>query len=197
MKRKLKIISVIALILAIAISFTSSCFATETNEDIISSTNAKSYYEVAMEYAENNGYDVVDYLICSDGHVYLFTKGYTCYVEGDLIFAEKAYIFEFKGEPVSGTAPIIKNSSGRYTFSSNIIFSSFDVMLMGNEELVFQRTPVEGNLSTTLAPIVQEAPLEETMTEIVKILPIILIILVGLIGLRKGLALLSQTLQKA
>lgn len=77
---------------------------------------------------------------------------------------------------------------------SQIIYSNTDLCDV-NGKLVFQKTPAVAQV--VLAPIAQQAPLEGTVQEIVGILPIVLITLIGLIGLRKGLALLSQTLHKA
>ena len=199
MNKKLKIISIFALVLAITIILTSSCFASQP-DNLITTQNAKSYYDVAKKYAESNNINFVDYLICSNGYVYLFKDNYSCFVYDGCISADKVLIFEFKGEPSDDVNPVVDgNSSSRvaYTEANKIIYSSFDVKQQGTEELVFQKTPVEKALETTLAPIVQEAPLEETIKEIVGILPIVLIIVVGLIGLRKGLALLSQTLHRA
>ena len=48
-----------------------------------------------------------------------------------------------------------------------------------------------------LAPIYQKTPLEETLQEVVMILPVILMTIVGLIGLRKALKFLSKVLHRS
>lgn len=101
-----------------------------------------------------------------------------------------------KGSLGWGSTDILDNYKFALCDVDDIVLSTFDIYSKENEgELVFQKTPV--GVQSTLAPIVQEAPLEGTVQEIVGILPIVLITLIGLIGLRKGLALLSQTLHKA
>ena len=214
MKRKLKIVSIIALILAIAISFTSSCFAAEaentTTIDITYNNKVYtidySYLSGSADYVGNyNKYVVLE--MNSDGYIYYLAL---LTFDDEIIVTEASdgklgipgglkYVQLTYDEDVdnfsSGSA--LKNYESSIVYrdvKATILSSNYDVK-NSDGNVVFQVPPAVAQ--TTLAPIIQEAPMEETMTEIVKILPIILIILVGLIGLRKGLALLSQTLQKA
>ena len=216
MKRKLKIMSVFALVLAITISFASSCFASET-ENVNSKTidiyyNNKvytidySYLSGSADYVGNyNKYVVLE--MNSDGYIYYLAL---LTFDDEIIVTEASdgklgipgglkYVQLTYDEDVdnfsSGSA--LKNYESSIVYrdvKATILSSNYDVK-NSDGNVVFQVPPAVAQ--TTLAPIIQEAPLEETTGEIVKIIPIVLIILVGLIGLRKGLALLSQTLHKA
>ena len=220
MKRKLKFISIIALILAIMISFTSSCFAVEAeNSKTINVCYEDKVYTVDYSSVYSSTYDP-NYIVPSTYDKYFIYKNnssgvVTLYVSGgDIEFSivcdnDKKYIYA----PGNSDNPVVfltyqynssddvfshysdGASSGYRTFVDvTVLASNYDV-LDQNGKVVFQKTPV--GVQPTLAPIVQQVPLEETIKEIVGILPIVLIILVGLIGLRKALALLSQTLHNA
>lgn len=216
MKNKLKIISMFAVILAIMISLTSSCFASE-NENENSKTidiyyNDKTYildYSVASSTGSGvladtyNNYIVVNdsgmgiclYLTYNDNYkVGMINKSYHLYRPDS---SYKYIFFRYNSSEdkfVYGGVGPCDGSEG--TYGVQILSSNYDV-LDKKGEVVFQKTPVPAQDQAILVPIVQEAPLEETTKEIMGILPIVLITLVGLIGLRKGLALLSQTLHKA
>ena len=220
MKNKLKIISIIALVLAIMISFTSSCFAssiegssvtyneeggvdfvfngTTYNCDFSSSaySNDKVFRNYYFYYNEKAG---VGYLVFVDADLLFVTDtgNYSIkYTNCDLVKNQYVGIsfFVTEKEGIVTSSLMFSDSGSGIDSVDQIVFSSCDI-LNSDGEVVFQKTPV--GVQSTLVPIVQQAPLEETTKEIVGILPIVLIILVGLIGLRKGLALLSQTLHKA
>ena len=217
MKRKLKFISIIALILAITISFSSSCFAVETENENSKTIdiyyNDKSYtldysgvsssiatlssiYNNYVVFNNSNGvYALLTYQGCFKACIGSKSRYHLLNCE-----LQYGYIgFKFDSE----TDTFVYWSCGKcdgkndgyiFTYDGNFLSSNYDV-LDEKGEVVFQKTPV--GVQSTLAPIVQEAPLEGTVQEIVGILPIVLITLIGLIGLRKVLALLSQTLHKA
>ena len=70
---------------------------------------------------------------------------------------------------------------------SSDLIKSFEV---GAEGFFLSRPEV-------LAPIVDKAPMEMVLQEIVEILPIVIVVLVGLIGLRKALAFLQNLLHRS
>ena len=89
---------------------------------------------------------------------------------------------------------------GNYSILSSSVFitTSDDLLkygskLNGDDDFFFQPPTVE----TTLAPIMEETPLEGVLQEIVGILPVVLVIIAGLIGLRKALAMLSRVLHQS
>ena len=216
MKKKLKFISIIALILAITISFSSSCFAVETDNENSKTINIyyndKSYIVDYSEASSSgsgiladtyNNYIVVNdsgmgirlYLTYNDNYKVGMINNYYHLYRPDSSY--KYISFKYKSSEdkfVYGGVGPCDGSEG--TYSVQILSSNYDV-LDKKGEVVFQKTPVPAQNQAILVPIVQEAPLEETTKEIMGILPIVLITLVGLIGLRKGLALLLQTLHKA
>lgn len=229
MKNKLKIISIFTLVLAIVISFTSSCFASGASEPFASIVVNGDKYDLYFEYMDQNygsldldtynNYVVVknevdgvikNYVVCffSDNTVKFSTHasdypynlvsncGSTGFRKTGKLYTFNLDITTKKGTLRWGRTDIFDGYNYACCDVDDIVYSTFDIYSKENEdELVFQKTPV--GVQSTLAPIVQEAPLEGTVQEIVGILPIVLIILIGLIGLRKGLALLSQTLHKA
>lgn len=209
MKNKLKKISIVSIVFAIIIAFTSSVNAVSTTY---------------VTYPEDGGADIlldgktyhVTFTECSlvydPGHQY---KNYFCYYRNDTekyyivftdhdVYASESHKYFCIDKPTDGSITFMsyeyKDGTIKYCVASestftdvctDMVFSNFTLKdKQGN--VVFQPTP-----AVVLAPIAQEAPLEGTVQEIVGILPIVLITLVGLIGLRKGLALLSQTLHKA
>ena len=72
------------------------------------------------------------------------------------------------------------------------LLSSDDIYQNDGEDTFFQAPPL-----SILATIVEEAETEETLLQIVKILPLILVMVVCFLGLRKGLKTLSTLLQMA
>ena len=229
MKRKLKIISIMALVLAITIGLTSSCFAESITEPFTSLVVNGDKYDLYFEYMGSDygslDLDTYDnYVVIKDEVDGVIEKYVVCFFsENTVKFSNKAGNYPYKLVSNCGDTGFVRYGK-LYTFNldistkkgtlrwggtdifdgydyaccdvDDIVLSSFDIYSQeNNDELVFQKTPVE--VQSILVPIVQEAPLEETTKEIMEILPIVLITLVGLIGLRKGLALLSQTLHKA
>lgn len=225
MKRKLKFISIIALILAIIISLTSSCFADETDLNyiehngnkinlsgtdghpcfIIYSKNTNRYIYFGMWVGEDTQLSGSKYWCSEDDENYIIGGSYNNKAFNDYCFL--IYNIEsgetentLKAEDIEGTSTISNDGSLLVSFNKDNFIAVYRTTELYSDNTYtqvsnssfFQQPPVG-----VLAPIVEEAPLGETIKEIVGILPIVLIILVGLIGLRKGLALLSQTLHKA
>lgn len=191
MKNKLKIISIFSIVFAIIIAFTSSvnAFSFSCNDEVIDVGDISEIVGednfVIINFSSSN---TLNLYVCPDGFVFKDVDLMKLYTLGK----GKSYKLEDGVFTYSGTlmADMGVSSSG----ISQIIYSNTDLCDV-NGEVVFQKAPAVAQV--VLAPIAQEAPLEGIVQEIVGILPIVLIILVGLIGLRKALALLSQTLHKA
>ena len=206
MKNRLKIISIFTLVLAIVISFTSSCFAAGASEPFASIVVNGDKYDLYFEYMDMDygslDLDTYDNYVkfSTDASNYPYKLVSNC---GNTGFSRTGKLYTFnldittkKGTLRWGSTDIFDGYKYACCDVDDIVYSTFDIYSKENEdELVFQKTPV--GVQSTLVPIVQEAPLEGVIQEIVGILPIVLITLVGLIGLRKGLALLSQILHKA
>lgn len=203
MKNKLKIVSILFAFFIIVVNQVNFCYADSTP------TVPESYQECfnyAVEYLNNNNLgSYVDFLIMNETSqekigFYFFYNGYKCnsssVEQNGMINSSYTLIIEFKNKDISTMSTAINKYDDSfvycYGYLANVVYSTFDIKdSAGN--VVFRQAPVVG----TLAPIVQETPLEGTVQEIVEVLPIVLIILVGLISLRKALALLSQILHQA
>ncbi len=212
MKNKLKIISIFSIVLAIIIAFTSSVNAVSTTYvtypedggvDVIIKGETYHIDFGANEYFpldDNHNFKNYFCYSCSDGYRLLLSDT-DIYIKEDFSWVntdtDSGKVVYWYGKMENGSNTF-KGSLGKNYFSGSVpdgfefLYSNCDIKDPFNGKVVFQPTP-----AVVLAPIAQEAPLEGIVQEIVGILPIVLIILVGLIGLRKGLALLSQTLHKA
>lgn len=84
------------------------------------------------------------------------------------------------------------SSPGQIVYSSSNLFANKDTI---NDDGFFFPHPAE--IQGTLAPIVEETPLEGVLQEIVEILPLILVVVVSFLGLRKALKMLSMLLHQA
>lgn len=209
MKNKLKIISIFSIVFAIIIAFTSSVNASNISyvtyiesggADIlldgetyhVDFSESSYYFEPTHQfkyyfcyYREDTG---KHYVLFTDRDVYVDDSHSYFQIDKPDDGGVSCFIYEYKDKNIKYCVAPYGSMSDPV---NNIIFSNFSLKDKQGS-VVFQPTP-----AVVLAPIAQEAPLEGTVQEIVGILPIVLITLVGLIGLRKGLALLSQTLHKA
>lgn len=84
------------------------------------------------------------------------------------------------------------SSPGQIVYSSSNLFANKDTI---NDDGFFFPHPAE--IQGTLAPIVEETPLEGVLQEIVEILPLILVVVASFLGLRKALKMLSMLLHQA
>lgn len=101
---------------------------------------------------------------------------------------------------------IIKRN-GNFTLGADnklisLVATNFDVYGTTNYndgELVFQLPTLKK--TTTLAPVIQrektKGTLQETLTEILVVLPLIIVVVVSLVGLRKALKMLSMLLRRS
>lgn len=222
MKNKLKIFSLVAVILAIMISFTSSCFAVDTDTKYVEhngnqvnisgaeghpcfllySKSKDKYYYFGMWVGDDTKVDGSKYWCSEDDEYYVIGGSYNgspfssyCLFEYDIetgaTTTEATGLVTVKYGSAKEVWLGFKKDDFVSVYKTTDVYTDKTYTELSNSSF-FQQPPVG-----VLAPIVEEVPLEETIKEIVGILPIVLITLVGLIGLRKGLALLSQTLHKA
>ena len=208
MKNKLKIISVFAVILAIMMSLTSSCFAdTLYNEDL----SCDIYYnnqKYKLSFASSYSIDVP-----TDGY-----KNYIIYKNSDMVWVyctgEDEFYVSSSYKPNKLYEPSTNYDIVRFLYSSSsdsfnmssfghggsgrvdfdeILFSSYDVKNTYDNSIFFEQTPAV----QTLAMMAQEMPLEATQVEILGILPLIIAVVVSLVGLRKALTWLSARLRQS
>ncbi|MGN1327824.1 MAG: hypothetical protein ACI4VQ_07110 [Clostridia bacterium] len=175
----------------------SSCFAVA-----VTSSNAQTIYNQVEDYCTTNNITIYDYIITSDGYVYVATReNYSMYVnhlwDGDFINCTGCTIFYFGTEDSFNVAVSSTNGSNYTEVTESegkyITYSSYDV-LDSDGVLFFLQTPLRMGV---LAPIVEKVEMIPVMKEIVGVLPLIIVVVVSLVGLRKALRMLSTLLRKA
>lgn len=92
----------------------------------------------------------------------------------------------------------------RFPYSLNVYYEDKgnneylfkNIKAYDNDTLFFLPTPPPPTPLTHLAPVVEKVEMEETLKEIIQILPLILVVVVFFLGLRKALQMLSTLLHR-
>lgn len=194
LKNKKFLIIFFTIFILIFFSF-SNCFAYTIDEN-----NAVSSYALVKDYCESNNLTIYDYVITSEGFIYVaINSDYSLSV----VYGEAAGKYAnyitctgyriFKLEDNGNFSVAVSSTNGsKYTYGDAIIYSSFDVLKDGT--IFFLKTPVVQGI---IAPKLEGVEMSQTIQEIVAILPLIIVVVVSLVGLRKALQMLSTLLRKA
>ena len=196
---KNKILVIFMLILLLLTFGITNCFASVA----VDSSNGQTIYNKVVTYCNSNNITIYDYIITSDGYVYVATQSdYEMFInhlwDGDFIFCKGCMIFEFSDAETFKIAVSSSNGSNYTEVTAdegkNITYSSYDVL--DNEgTLFFQVTPLGVG---SLALIAMRLNLtEEITTTLVGLLKLLIPFLICLIGFWKGWHLLLKILRKA
>ena len=218
MKKSLniKIIFTLLSVLILLISFYSNCFASSEEATVLTVPDFSSYrknidgYDYVVEYIIYNNdssyysYELNFLYFSEDPHISLSKSGnsnsYTNFYKDmyKIPRGKKAWEHINDIQKIEGMRQQLSSLDNlkEYVYFNNIDYSNYEfrynyILQNSSGDRLFPLPP------TVLAPILEEAPLEEVIKEIVEILPIVLITIVGLISLKKGLNLLSTVLHNS
>ena len=205
---KNKKLSIIFLVISFLFILTSSCFASN-NETIEVDFNGDKIvfptylsnldvnftdYEYTLSYCKDGTYRLN---FCMESNVdkvfYYINQNSSSFHNVQFKDNDGNNLPEYRYKLVDGSWVLTDGGTDGLvrTELSSFILATTDVY-DSKGELFFHRPPL-----SRLARIVEEAQAQETIMEIVKILPLTLVVVVSYLGLRKALRLLSTLLHQA
>lgn len=177
-----------------------SVYATEETYELNEIVTAEYPYYVIIKRPSDENY----YLFSCKGTYTMHGSGLTLHVDsnGVRIFSNVNNVWISCTEVPNSSSYSNGDIKFYSSFDSSVVkYSNYDIYDTNDlDYLFFQRTPLlQENLMEmgVVATATTEVKLEETLLQIVKILPLILVVVVSFLGLRKAWQILSTLLHQA